>query len=182
MATTTTASTAQPAEAHGNFPPFDSSTFGSQLVWLALAFGALYLLMSKVALPRVASILEERHNRVSSDLDQAAKLKAETDAAIEAYEKALADAKAKAQAIAGETNARLAAETDERRKALEADLNAKLASAEAQIVAGKTKAMSNVRGIAVDTATAIVERLMGSAPASGEVDAAVGQSLPAGTQ
>src|SRR6478736_5904177 len=170
MATTTTASTAHPAEAHGNFPPFDSSTFGSQLVWLALAFGALYLLMSKVALPRVASILEERHNRVSSDLDQAAKLKAETDA------------KAKAQAIAGETNARLAAETDERRKALEADLNAKLASAEAQIVAGKTKAMSNVRGIAVDTATAIVERLMGSAPASGEVDAAVGQSLPAGTQ
>ncbi len=119
---------------------------------------------------------------MSSDLDQAAKLKAETDAAIEAYEKALADAKAKAQAIAGETNARLAAETDERRKALEADLNAKLASAEAQIVAGKTKAMSNVRGIAVDTATAIVERLMGPAPASGEVDAAVGQSLPAGTQ
>ena len=82
MATTTTASTAHPAEAHGNFPPFDSSTFGSQLVWLALAFGALYLLMSKVALPRVASILEERHNRVSSDLDQAAKLKAEDVAEI----------------------------------------------------------------------------------------------------
>ena len=101
----------------------------------------------------------------SSDLDKAAKLKAETDAAIAAYEKALADAKAKAQAIAAETRDKLAAETDARRKALEADLTAKLAAAEAQIVDGKTKAMQNVRGIAVDAAAAIVERLMGTAPA-----------------
>lgn len=178
MAQTTQTSTGHaPAEHGGGFPPFDSHTFGGQLLWLAIAFGALYVLMSKVALPRVAAILEERSNRIEGDLDKAAKLKSETDAAIAAYEKALADAKAKAQAIAGETRDKLAAESDARRKALEADLNTKLAAAEQQIVDGKQKAMQNVRGIAVDAASAIVERLAGQVPATDEVEAAVSRSL-----
>jgi F-type H+-transporting ATPase subunit b len=179
MAQTTHATTqAQAPGGHGGgFPPFDSHTFGSQLLWLAIAFGALYVLMAKVALPRVAAILEERGRRVSDDLDEAAKLKGQTDDAIAAYEKALADAKARAQTIAAETRDKLAAETDAKRKALEADLNAKLAAAEQQIVDGKAKAMQNVRGIAVDAASAIVQRLAGSAPAAGDVEAAVTKTL-----
>lgn len=179
MAQTTHAGTEVPAEAHGKggFPPFDSSSFGSQLLWFAIAFGALYYLMSKVALPRVASILAERHDRVTSDLDKAAGLKAETDQAITAYEKALADARSNAQKIAAETHEKLAAETETKRKSLEADLHAKLAAAEKQIVASKTAAMRNVRAIAVDAAAAIVERLLGHAPAPDEVDAAVAKQL-----
>lgn len=179
MAQTTNATTQVPASGGhgGGFPPFDSHTFGSQLFWLAIAFGALYVLMAKVALPRVAAILEERGRRVSEDLDEAAKLKAQTDDAIMAYEKALADAKARAQSIAAETRDKLAAETDVRRKALEADLNAKLAAAEQQIVDGKAKAMQNVRGIAVDAAGAIVARISGQAPSADEVEAAVSSSL-----
>jgi F-type H+-transporting ATPase subunit b len=179
MAQPTHAGTEVPAEAHGKgaFPPFESQTFGSQLLWFALAFGALYYLMSKVALPRVAAILDERHQRVSSDLDKAAKLKAETDQAIATYEKALADARANAQKIAAETHDKLAAETEAKRKALEGDLHGKLAAAEAQIVASKTAAMQNVQGIAVDAATAIVERLLGKAPARPEVEAAVAKTL-----
>ena len=84
--------------------------------------------MSKVALPRVAAILAERHERVTSDLDKAAKLKAETDQAIATYEKALADARANAQKIAAETQASLSAETETKRKALEAELHGKLES------------------------------------------------------
>lgn len=179
MAQTTHATTEAHGGDHGGggFPPFDSHTFGGQLLWLAIAFGALYVLMARVALPRVASILEERSNRIEGDLSAAAKLKAETDAAIAAYEKALADAKSKAQAIAGETRDKLAAESDARRKALEADLNAKLAAAEAQIVEGKQKAMQNVKGIAVDAASAIIERLVGQAPTADEVEAAVSRSI-----
>jgi F-type H+-transporting ATPase subunit b len=179
MAQTTNATTQVPASGGhgGGFPPFDSHTYASQLVWLAIAFGALYVLMAKVALPRVAAILEERGRRVSEDLDQAAKLKGQTDAAIAAYEKALADAKSRAQAIAAETRDKLAAETDIRRKALEADLNTKLAAAEQQIVDGKAKAMLNVRGIAVDAAEAIVQRLAGKAPSRDEVEAAVTSTL-----
>lgn len=179
MAQTTHAGTEVPAEAHGKggFPPFDSSSFGSQLLWFAIAFGALYYLMSKVALPRVASILAERHERVTSDLDKAAGLKAETDQAIAAYEKALADARSNAQKMAAETHEKLAAETETKRKSLEADLHAKLAAAETQIVASKTAAMRNVRAIAVDAAAAIVERLLGHAPARDEVDAAVAKHV-----
>jgi F-type H+-transporting ATPase subunit b len=179
MAQTTHAGTEVPAEAHGKggFPPFESSSFGSQILWFAIAFGALYYLMSKVALPRVASILAERHDKVTSDLDKAAKLKAETDQAIAAYEKALADARSNAQKIAAETHEKLAAETETKRKALESDLHGKLEAAEAQIVAGKTAAMQNVQGIAVDAASAIVERLLGKAPARDEVTAAVAKQL-----
>lgn len=180
MAQTTQATTEAHGGAHaagGAFPPFDSSTFGSQLIWLALAFGALYLLMSKVALPRVARILDERNGKIAGDLETAAKLKAQTDEAIASYEKALADARANAQAIAGETRDKLQAETDSRRKALEADLHAKLEAAEAQIVAGKTAAMQNVRGIAADATAAIVQQLVGRTPSTEEVDAAVSQSL-----
>ncbi|PSC04677.1 F0F1 ATP synthase subunit B' [Alsobacter soli] len=180
MAQTTHATTEAHGGAHeagGAFPPFDSSTFGSQLVWLAIAFGALYLLMSKVALPRVTRILDERHGKISSDLEAAAKLKAQTDEAIATYEKALADARANAQAIAGETRDKLQAETDAKRKALEADLHGKLDAAERQIVEGKAKAMQNVRGIAADATSVIVQQLVGRTPSADEVDAAVSQSI-----
>jgi F-type H+-transporting ATPase subunit b len=99
-----TAATAHPAEGgHGAFPPFQSETFASQLVWLAVAFVLLYVLMSKLALPRVASIIEARQKRIEGDLAEAGLLKTQSDEAMAAYEKALADARARAQSIANET-------------------------------------------------------------------------------
>ncbi|MBS9476797.1 F0F1 ATP synthase subunit B [Ancylobacter radicis] len=166
-----------PGEAHGaGFPPFDAQTFPSQLIWLAIAFGALYLLMSRVALPRIATILEERHDRVADDLEEAGKLKAESEAAQASYEQALASARNKAHGIATETRDTLAAEAETRRKAVEAELSAKLVTAEAQITATKTAAMANVHGIAVDAAGAIVHQLIGSTPAPQAVEAAVDQA------
>lgn len=161
-------------EAHGSsFPPFDATTYPSQLIWLAIAFGGLYLLMSRIALPRIANILEERHDRIADDREEAARLTAESEAAAVAYEKALATARGKAQGIAGETRDKLSAEADAGRKSLEAELSAKLSAAEAQIAAMKDTAMSNVRGIAADAASAIVHELTGEAPASHAVEAAV---------
>jgi len=173
-----TASTGHPAEGgHGGFPPFQSETFASQLVWLAIAFVLLYVLMSKLALPRVASIIESRQKHIDNDLTEASRLKGESDAAVAAYEKALADARARAQALANETRERQAAEAEERRKTLEDALNAKLAAAEKTIAATKQSAMSNVRGIAEDAARAIVERLIGKSPDEKSVAAAVADVL-----
>src|SRR5215211_7590775 len=93
-----------PASEHGGgFPPFQKETFASQLLWFALVFVALYLLMSRLALPRVGSILEHRRQRVEGDLADAQRLKNDSDAAIEAYQKALAEARNRAQALANET-------------------------------------------------------------------------------
>lgn len=167
-----------PGEAHaGGFPPFDVHTFPSQLIWLAIAFTALYVLMSRVALPRIATILEERHDRIADDIEEAGKLKAESEAAAEAYEKALASARNKAHGIATETRDKLAGETEASRKSLEAELHAKLTAAEEKIAATKTAAMANVRGIAVDAAGAIVNTLIGATPATGAVEQAVDTAI-----
>jgi F-type H+-transporting ATPase subunit b len=173
-----TASTEHPAQGgHGGFPPFQSETFASQLVWLTFAFVLLYVLMAKLALPRVGAIIENRQNRIADDLADASRLKGESDAAVAAYEKALADARGRAQAIANETRERQAAEAEKRRKALEDELNTKLANAEKSIAATKQAAMGNVRGIAEDATRAIVERLIGEVPGEKTVAAAVADVL-----
>jgi F-type H+-transporting ATPase subunit b len=173
----TKASTEAPGGAKPPFPPFQGETFASQLLWFAIAFVALYVIISRLAIPRIGGIIEARTGRIEADLAEAARLKEQSDAALAAYEKALADARTRAQALAGETRDKLNAQAEERRKALEGDLNAKLAAAEKTIAATKTSAMSNVQGIAVDTAAAIVERLTGAAPASAAVQAAVADVL-----
>ncbi len=173
----TNSHTEQPSGHKGAFPPFDSTTFASQLVWLAITFIVLYVLMAKVALPKIGGIIESRQKRIADDIAEAGALKAQSDAALAAYEKALADARAGAQAIANETRDKQAAEAEARRKTLEDGLNAKLAEAEKTIAATKQAAMANVRGIAADATKAIVERLIGKAPADTAVDAAVGEAL-----
>jgi F-type H+-transporting ATPase subunit b len=173
-----TAHTEVPSEDHkGPFPPFQKETFASQLIWLVLCFVALYVIMAKVVLPRIGSILEARQGRLTDDLSQARRLREESDETLAAYEKALADARGRAQAIASDTRSRLNAEAEQQRKELEAKLNVRLAEAESTIAATKAAAMSNVRGIAVEAAAAIVERLIGQAPATPAVEAAVTAAL-----
>jgi F-type H+-transporting ATPase subunit b len=161
------------SEEKGGFPPFQSQTYASQLIWLVIAFVLLYALMAKWALPRVGAIIETRQKRIADDIADAGKLKTQSDEAVAAYEKALADARARAQAIANETRDKQAVAAEARRKTLENELNAKLADAEKTIAATKTAAMANVRGIAEDAARAIVERLIGEVPSDKDVAAAV---------
>jgi F-type H+-transporting ATPase subunit b len=173
MAETHNAHTEVPSGGHPAFPPFNKQTFASQLFWLAITFALLYALMARFALPRVGSIIEARRSKIDSDLAAAAQLKTNAEAAMAAYEKALAEARTRAQTIGGETRIKLRAEADEARKALEAALNAKLAEAEKAIGATKASAMTNVRGIAAEAAAAIVAKLTGTAPADRAVNEAV---------
>jgi F-type H+-transporting ATPase subunit b len=165
------------AHAKGPFPPFEKQHFASQLVWLVLSFIVLYVLLWKLVLPRVASILAARRARIEGDLAEAAKAKAESEAALARYEKSLAEARANAQAIAAKTHQELAARSEKRRKELEAALAVKLAEAEKTIEATKAGAMKSVRGIAIEAAAAIVERLTGTAPAKPAVERAVDQAI-----
>lgn len=172
-----TAHTEVPGGGH-TFPPFDKTTFPSQLFWLTVTFVALYLLMGRIALPRIGTILEKRKARVSGDLAEASRLKGESEAAVAAYEKALADARGRAQALVNEQRQRHAAEAEKERKALDATLNARIAAAENGIAGAKSAAMENLRGIATDAATAIVQRLVGVAPSSPDaVTQAVAEAL-----
>ena len=163
-----------------SFPPFDPTHFASNLFWLAITFGALYWLMSKVALPRLGSILEERASTIGRDLDQAAGMQAKAEEMAQADEKALGEARKNAQGIAQAAREAGAKASDAQRHATEAELAAKMAQAEATIAKTKTNAMGNVRDLGSDIAAAIVTRLTGQAPSAGEASAAVDQALTRG--
>jgi F-type H+-transporting ATPase subunit b len=177
QATQTATGAPAPAEHGGAFPPFAGETFASQLLWFAIAFGLLYYVMSRVALPRVGAIMASRSERIAADLAEAERLRAEAEAAGATYEKSLGGARARAKAIAQEKRATLAAESEGRRKALELELHERLAVAEKTIASRTHEAMASVRGIAADAATAIVERLTGQAPDRRALEAALERTL-----
>lgn len=176
-----TADTNATTEAHGGehesgvFPPFDPATFPSQLLWLAITFGALYLLMSRIALPRIGGILENRKGIIDADLAAADASRQKTDAAIAAYEAALAVAKSKAQGIANESREAIKADLAAKRSAVETDLTAKVTAAEARISATKTEALTHVDEIATETAQTVVTQLVGDVSAD-SVRAAVAKA------
>lgn len=157
----------------GKFPPFDQSTFAPQLVWLAIIFGALYWVLSRVALPRIGGVIEERRERIQRDLAEAERLKAETDTALKAYEQAMADARGKAQGIARETRDGIASEIERERQKADVQIGARIAETEKQIADGKARALASVNDIAVDAAGAIVNRLIGRDVPASEIRAAL---------
>jgi len=156
-------------EKSGGLPQLNPSDFAPQLVWLALTFVVLYLILSHVALPRIGEVIEERRDRVQRDLDAAERFKAETDAALAAYEKALSEARQKASSMAKEMRDSLSAESEKERTAVESQLTAKLTEAETRIAATKSKALTSVDEIAAETASAVVSKLLGEEVSTAEV-------------
>lgn len=177
MATTTSTGSEVPHGADAVFPPFDPANFASLLFWLAITFAALYAIISRVAIPRITKVLEERANRIQRDLDEAQRLKDETEKAIADYETALATAHSRGHAIGQESKDKIAAEVEQERAATETALDARLADANARIEQARTAAMSQVAGIGSETAASLVDRLIGSAPGADEVSAAVARAV-----
>jgi F-type H+-transporting ATPase subunit b len=171
----TTAHSEAPA-GHTAFPPFQSEYFPSQLVWLAISFILLYALMSRIALPRIAAIMAARSKTIGDDLAAAERLKEQSNAAQAAYEQSLADARARAQALASATHEQHMREAEELHKRLEGQLRDRVAAAEQSIAKSRGAAMSNVTAIAAEAAAAIVERLIGEPPNRDDVAAALANS------
>ena len=155
------------------FPPFDFATFPSQILWLAITFGLFYLVMKRVIIPRVGSILEDRHDRIAQDLDEAERLRNEADEAIAAYERELAEARAEARSISAAAADKARAEAEAERAQLEAELGEKLAEANTRIEKVRTDALAEVGAIAEETTAQIVTHLIGGRVAKGDVEAAV---------
>ena len=154
-------------------PQLNPLDWGPQLIWLLITFGILYVLMLKVALPRIGSVLEARADRIAKDLAEADRLRRQTEEAIAAYEQTLAEAKQKAHAIIDEGRAKLKAESTAERARLDAELAERGAEAERRINAAKTSAMRDVNEVAADVAADIVHQLIGIAPSKPEIDEAV---------
>ena len=151
-------------------PQLDPTTFASQIFWLAVTFIVLYLLMSRVALPRVRDVLEERERRITDDLEKAQRLKDESEAVLAEYEKALADARANAQAMFAQAAEQANAEAAKRQQDMAQKLAKQLETAESRVQAAKAAALDNIRQVAIEVARDAAARLTGSDV--GEDDAA----------
>lgn len=168
-----------PGEHGAGFPPFDPTHFASQILWFAITFAILYYLMSKIALPRIGSILEGRRDRIAADLDHAERLKGESADAEETYLKALADARARASEIAEGAREDARSKADARQAEIEADLTKKLETAEKRIADIKAQAMAEVGNIATETSEAVIHALVDVPADTAEVKAAVDEALAA---
>jgi F-type H+-transporting ATPase subunit b len=157
-------------------PQLDYHTFVPQLVWLAISFVVLYILMKTLALPKVKGAIEGRRHRLDSDLGRASAAKAEAEAALAAYQKTLSEARAAAQDTLRQTGERLAAEAAERQRQLAATLTAQIEAAEARIAAGKEQALGEIRAVAADVGSAVVEKLTGTAPDNAAMTSAVNRA------
>ncbi len=142
-------------------PQLDATTFVGQIVWLVITFVGLYLLMTRVAMPRISEVLEARQQRIAHDLDAAATLKDEAEAVLAEYEKAMAKARSDAQealAAAAEERAR---EAEARHAELAATIAKQIAGAEERIAAARDEALAGVEAIAADIAHSATEKLVG---------------------
>lgn len=158
------------------FPPFDASTFASHIFWLAIAFGLLYFFVNRLVVPKVGGIIEDRRDRIASDLGEASRLSRETDEVIAAYEAELTTARQNAYAIAQRRRDEIKAEQARQQAETEAALAERIAEAEAQIVARRDAALADVDAIARDAVQAIVERLAGVAVSEKEAADAVNRN------
>lgn len=158
-------------------PQFDPAVWPTQLFWLTVSFVVLYLLMARVALPRISTILEEREFRINDSLRRAESLKQDAEAAVAAYEKLMADARAKAQEQVHSVRERAAQDAAERHAELNDRLSAEVAAAETRIAAARDQAIGELRGLAVDVAGAAVERLVGETLDPATVGRAVDGSM-----
>jgi F-type H+-transporting ATPase subunit b len=154
-------------------PQLDLSTFPSQIFWLAVFFTVLYLLMAKLAIPRIERVIDERRDRVENDLDKAGQMKSEAEAVITAYEKALADARHQAQLTMKETSDKLAALAAERQRQAGAVIAERTSIAEKRIAAAKSAALADLRGVAVDVARSAAAKLIGGTVDEARAGAAV---------
>jgi len=158
-------------------PQFDPSTFASQLFWLFVMFVAMYWVISRIAVPRIGEVLEQRARVIQDDLDRATALKAETDRAVAAYDKAMADARGQAYEHMKAMQADMKAVADKRTADVATDVAAQIVAAEARINTAKQAALDGIKSVAADTARDVVAKLAGLSPDAGAVDTAVSAAL-----
>lgn len=174
MATETQEGTAPAEQASAGLPQFDFAQWPGQIAWFLLMFVFVLLFVRFFAAPRVGGTIDLRAEKISGDIAEARRLKDEAEAKAAAAAADAAQARAAAQRVANEARAKAQAEVAARLAEEEGKLAAKGAEAEARISSARDAAMSNVAGIASDTAAAIVAKLTGKAATAAELSAAKG--------
>jgi len=186
MADTTTEAASHGAEtvgtcvdSHGGaigLPQLCGDWMGNQIFWLLITLVVIYFVLSRIALPRIEAVLSERSGTITNDLAAAEELKLKAVEAEEAYNKALADARAEANRIVAEARADIKADLDKATAKADAEISAKTAESEKAISEIRAGAMEAVVEVAKTTALDIVD-VMGAKADTKTVSAAVDAQL-----
>jgi F-type H+-transporting ATPase subunit b len=163
----------QSAEHPKSFAPLDPATFPGQLLWLAITFGLLYVLVGRIVLPRAGSVIEERRNRIKGDIALAEEIRGDTQVALARYTQALADARSHAGEVAKDLREKVKLEVETERAKIEAEIAARISEAEKRIAAAKARALDSVGEIANEVARAIVSKLIDEEVTTDEVKSAL---------
>jgi F-type H+-transporting ATPase subunit b len=158
-------------------PQLDPSVWPSQLIWLAITFIALYLVIWRIALSRIADVLEARQRKLDDDLKKATALKDEAETILAEYEKMRANAQASAHAALQKAQNEMKAEAERQNHATAARLNKQTEEAEARIAEAKTAALASLEGTVGEVVAAATEKLIGVKAGDQEISRAVGQVM-----
>ena len=169
--------TANAAESASGMPQLDFSTFPNQIFWLIVTLVVLYLVLSRVALPRIATVLSERHGAIQRDLDKAEEMKRSAIEAENTYNKALADARAKANDIVNEAKSEIQKDLDKAIAKADLEISAKAVESEKAISAIRDSAVQSVEEVANITANNIVDAILPEAADTKTIKAAVAARL-----
>lgn len=171
---------ASAAEGGASMPQLDPSTYPSQLFWLVVTFAILFLLMWKVALPRVGTTIEARERKIRDDLERAEALKSDIAGVEESIDKILSDARSEAQETLRKASDKISADIAKKQEKLDADIAKQIAEAEERIAADRKQALDNIREVAEEVAAAAVEKVIGETPDKKTVSAAVDSAAKEG--
>jgi F-type H+-transporting ATPase subunit b len=169
-----TTETTEAPHKEGGFPPFDTTTFPSQLFWLVVTFAFLFTVLWKVAGPKINAAITGRRSAINGAIAEAGKARSEAEAAQAGYEAALSKARARANALAEDTRTKLNAEIAKAKAEADAKAHDAMAAADARIAAMRENAKQAVTAAARDAAVAIVERLTGDKVSADEAAKALG--------
>ena len=158
-------------------PQLDPTTFVPQLFWLMVTFVLLYLVMWKIAIPRISDVLQDRQKRIDSDLEKAEELKKEAQSVREAYEKLVTNASNKAQETIRAAREKVAADALAQHASLTEKITDQTSAAENRISAAKNQALADIRTVAVEATQLAASKLIGQKISEREVEAAVSKSL-----
>jgi F-type H+-transporting ATPase subunit b len=175
MADATTTATTEAAQS-GGFPPFDQTTFPSQIFWLAVTFAFLFVVLWRIAGPRIKGAITSRRDTINNDIEAAKKARGDAESAGIAYQVALAGARARANGLAEENRQKLNAEIAKAKTAADAAAADATGKAHARIAQTQEQARGHVAKAAEDAAIAIVARLTGETVSSADAAAAVQES------
>ncbi len=161
MADSTTTASTQAPEKSGGFPPFDTATFPSQIFWLVVTFAFLFIVLWRVAGPRINGVITSRRGKIHADIADAQKARGDAEEASAAYQTALHNARTRANAMAEENRQKLNAEIAGAKTRADEEAAAAMAQAQERIAATQAQARTHVAEAAQEAVIAIVARLTG---------------------